>query len=44
MLLDRELDSRGGGRFSVFGKIDMKDPYLSNIGKKNHVLEKANFF
>ena len=29
-----------GGRFSFFWKIDMKGPYMANIGKKNHVLEK----
>ena len=38
------MNIRGGGdRFSFFGKIDMKGPYLANIGKKNQVLEKAKF-
>ena len=30
-----------GVDFRFFWKIDMKGPYLANIGKKNHVLEKA---
>ena len=35
------MDIRGGGvDFRFFGKIDMKGPYLANIGKKNHVLER----
>ena len=30
-----------GVDFQFFGKIDMKGPYLANIGKNNHVLEKT---
>ena len=29
-----------GVDFPFFWKIDMKGPYMANIGKKNHVLEK----
>ena len=29
-----------GVDFPSFWKIDMKGPYMANIGKKNHVLEK----
>ena len=29
-----------GGRFSFIWKIDMKGPYLPNIGQNNHVLER----
>ena len=29
-----------GVDFRFFWKIDMKGPYLENIGKTNHVLEK----
>ena len=33
-----------GVDFRFFWKIDMKGPYLANIGKKNYVLAQAKFF
>ena len=34
-----EVSNREGIDFRFFWKIDMKGPYLANIGKNNHVLE-----
>ena len=40
ILEDREVIIRGVD-FRFFRKVDMKGPNLANIGKRNHVLEKA---
>ena len=41
-LFELEVSIRGG-RFSFFFQIDMKGPYLANIGKNNHVLEEKKY-